>query len=140
MLATSRTRPALAATLAAATCLLTACSGMADDAPRDADTREFCDTFYDRDLSAQEVADRLADLGSPADLTDDERRGFELWVEGLDKEGDRPNLQIEQVQVPRDDRRVAQAFVDYVSDTCLAEEPTSPSGTPSTATPSATPS
>jgi hypothetical protein len=140
--ATPRIRPraALAVGLAAAASLgLTACSGMADDAPRDADPQAFCDAFYDRDLTAEKVASNLAEIGTPKDLSDDERKGFELWVEGLDKEGDTPNAQIDRVEVPKADRAVTEAFTDYVGTRCIAEAP-SPSASPSpNSTPSQTP-
>jgi hypothetical protein len=123
-------RTALVGLAAAASLGLTACSGMADDAPRDADPQAFCDAFYDRDLTAQKVASNLAEIGTPADVSDDEREGFELWVEGLDNEGDTPNTQIDRVEVPEGDRDVAEAFTEYVGTTCIAEAP-SASPTPS---------
>lgn len=129
-----RIRTVLLVGLAAAASLgLAACSGMADDAPRDADPQAFCDAFYDRDLTAEDVAANLVDIGTPDDVSDDERQGFELWVEGLDNEGDTPNVQIDQVEVPKSDRDVAEAFSDYVGATCLAEATTqspAPSDTP----------
>lgn len=143
MTATRRHRPLLHLGLVAAAALtLTACSGMADDAPRDAEPQAFCDTFYDREQTARQVAADLAETGTPDDVSDDERRGFELWVEGLDNQGDTPNVEIDRVEVPEGDRDAAEAFSTYVSDTCLAD-PGALSPTPSPApsdTPSDTPS
>ncbi|MFB9312481.1 hypothetical protein [Nocardioides plantarum] len=141
MTATSRTRTIVVGLAALLSVGLTACGGMADDAPRDADTQAFCDAFYDRDLTAEKVATKLAEIGTPDGVSADQRRGFELWVEGLDNEGDTPNTQIDRVEVPQGDRDVAEAFTDYVGTTCLAEAPSptdDPTGSPSQA-PSSTP-
>ena len=141
MTAIPRTRTIVVG-LATLACLgLTACSGMADDAPRDADTQDFCDAFYDRDLTAEKVAAKLAEIGTPDGVSADERRGFELWVEGLDNEGDTPNTRIDRVEVPQADRDVAEAFTDYVGATCITGAP-SPTDTPSSPSdsPSDTPS
>ena len=71
----------------------------AADAPSDASVEEFCQPFVDmlhevsaqgEDLSdadavqlAKETADKLRETGTPADMPEDARRGFELVVEKL---------------------------------------------------------
>ena len=73
---------------------LTACGGDdASGAPEDASSEEFCKVFLDQETdidsddadaqleAAQSVADKLSEVGTPADFTDEEREGFELLIE-----------------------------------------------------------
>ena len=120
MTSTLSPRPALRAGLAVAALLaLSACSGIADDAPTDAEPQAFCDA-YNQDTSASEAAAALAEVGTPEDVTGEERNGFELYVEGLDNEGDTPNIEVEIVEIPEDDEADGLAFVTYVQETCTS--------------------
>ncbi len=84
---------------------LTACGGGSDasGAPDDASSEDFCAIFLDQsdDLgnsddsgkqleAAQDLADSLTEVGTPADFSDEAREGFELFVEAIDDldEGD----------------------------------------------------
>ena len=73
---------------------LTACGGGASDAPDDASVEDFCEVFLDQGdadvdpedngalLDAiQEQADKLADVGTPADFDDEAREGFEIFID-----------------------------------------------------------
>lgn len=86
---------------------LTACGGGASDAPDDASVEDFCEVFLDQGdadvdpedngalLDAiQEQADKLADVGTPADFDDEAREGFEIFIDvvGDFDEGDIEDL------------------------------------------------
>ncbi|MCW2814485.1 MAG: hypothetical protein JWN84_1940 [Nocardioides sp.] len=115
----SLTRTRLRAGVVAVALLgLAACGGIADDAPTDADATAFCEAYYDESATAEEVADELATIGTPSDISDEERNGFEVYVEGLQDEGDRPNVDVSEVQIPADDRADGTAFVEYASNLC----------------------
>ncbi len=75
---------------------LTACGGDdASDAPDDASVKEFCEAFneddgLDEDASAEEQldaakeqADKVIEVGTPEDMSDDEREGFEIFVDAV---------------------------------------------------------
>ncbi|MDO9456710.1 hypothetical protein [Nocardioides sp.] len=119
--------------VAAALLTLAACGGIADDAPTDADPQAFCDAYFSETQTAEEVAKELADIGTPEDISDDERNGFETYVEGLDDEGDKANKDVSSVQIPADDQEDGNAFVTYAQNTCGAlQAPTEdPSAAPS---------
>jgi hypothetical protein len=70
--------------------------GNADDAPDSASVEEFCDGLnafdeeIDDDLSdeekvdqAHELADALSEIGTPDDISDDAREGFELYLQAI---------------------------------------------------------
>ncbi len=106
---------------------LAACGGIADDAPTDADQTEFCAAYYDETATAQDVADRLAEIGTPAGISESERNGFESYVDALADEGDTPYKDVETVKIPADDKADGTAFIDYAQDLCPPLlEPTSP--------------
>ena len=137
----SLTRSRLRAGLVASALLgLAACGGIADDAPTDADPTAFCEAYYDESATAAEVADELASVGTPDDISDEERNGFEVYVEGLQDEGDSPNRDISTVQIPADDQVDGQAFVDYASALCTSllapTDPSDPSDPSDPASPS----
>lgn len=117
--------------LAVAFLTLAACGGIADDAPSNADLTEFCNTYYDEESTAQEVAQKLAGIGTPDDISDAERNGFEVYVDGLEDEGDSPNKDVDEVQIPADDKADGQAFVTYAGEACSTIAPTDPSADPS---------
>lgn len=139
---TTDSRPALRTGLVAAALLtLAACGGIADDAPTDADETEFCQAYYDEESSAQDVADDLARIGTPEGITDDQRNGFEVYVDGLADEGDTPNKDVDTVQIPADDQGDGTAFVNYARDLCSPLlNPTDPAAPTDPASPSQAPS
>ena len=77
------------------------------DAPRNASVEDFCATFEETSLiSGADAAKRLAETGTPADIPDDARRGFEYLI-------DHP----EGGQAVATNEDVA-AYVTYGSKTC----------------------
>ena len=52
------------------------------DAPRNASVEDFCATFEETSLiSGADAAKRLAETGTPADIPEDARRGFEYLID-----------------------------------------------------------
>ncbi|WP_139980823.1 hypothetical protein [Nocardioides litoris] len=115
----TRIRPVLRAGLVAAALLsLAACGGIADDAPTNASVEEFCTTYYDLESSAEDVAQKLAETGTPEGIGEQERDGFELYVDALNDEGGTANGDVTSVEVPQDDKADGEAFIAYADTTC----------------------
>ena len=77
------------------------------DAPRDASVEDFCATFEETSLiSGGEAAEKLAETGTPADIPEDARRGFEYLIDH--PEGGKDVATNEDVA----------AYVTYGSKTC----------------------
>ena len=126
--------PALALLLAAG---LSACAG--PTVPTDASTEDFCDVqgtlFADLDLggggpaptsddivaSLRDWADEVEEVGTPADMPDDARAGFDRVVqlarqatpEDFD-ENDTPSMP----EMSAEEQEQATAFTAYVGETC----------------------
>ena len=132
-------RPALAAASAAfLTFSLAACGG---GPPDDASKDEFCgvinDPKYFEDLdensdeqdyldAVQELADDLRDVGTPDDISDDAREGFEIQLDAVDEleaedinfEGDEDPL---QEGLSDDEKEKVDAYTEYEDKTCPDE-------------------
>jgi hypothetical protein len=110
--------------------------GDAADAPSDASVEEFCQPFVDmlqevsaegEDLSdadavrlAKETADKLRETGTPADMPEDARRGFELVVEKLaDLPDDATKDEVEKAQELTDEEQTySTALSQYIASNC----------------------
>ena len=128
-------RPAVAASAALLLGLsLSACGGP----PTDASVEDYCDAVNDDsafdDLDAdsdeedfvkalQEFADNLEEVGTPEDIPDDAREGFEISLETVDDlEADDldledPNSSIED-KLSDDEKDKVDAYEEYESETC----------------------
>ena len=118
----------------------TACGG--DDgggAPEEASVEEFCKPFTDAqadaDAKVADVADKLKEVGTPKDIPDDARKGFEFLVdnaEDLDKNSD--DLDDEEAFKDKygdEEFKQIEAFIKYLGKTCVPELPDAPtSGLP----------
>jgi hypothetical protein len=67
-----------------------ACGGGADSAPKDASVEEFCtalEGFGDTTDTTKvtDVADKLKDVGTPAGIPDEARKGFEFIIDNASK-------------------------------------------------------
>ena len=116
---TSATRTLRAGLTVAVLLGLAACGGIADDAP----TRRRPDRVLPGLLRRGGDGPRTSPTASPTsarptDISDEERNGFEVYVEGLQDEGDSANRDVSTVQIPADDQADGKAFVDYASSTC----------------------
>jgi hypothetical protein len=118
------------ASLALAAAFLTGCGGDADDAPDDASSEDFCEAMESApdgegtpsEDDIQEWADELADTGTPDDIDDDQREGFEILVETLDDadpDDYADDAGLEDVIEDSDDREKVTAFFTYYGETCF---------------------
>ena len=125
---------------------LTACSddggGPTDaaDAPSDASMEDFCEAFNGlvdevlakagTDPSAmvravKEWAADIGEVGTPADMPDDARRGFELFVEhaaDLDEDAGLEDLQNLGSDLSDEDQDDGQAFTEWTQENCPLDE------------------
>jgi hypothetical protein len=117
--------------------LLTGCGD--DDSSTGASKKEFCGTFDDlvddfQKLGAdaepaeavkvlKEAGDHLADVGTPSDMPDDARAGFEYVLDQIDKlDDDATRKEIDQLGADATDQQQAdqKAYQDYLNATCAA--------------------
>lgn len=116
---------------------LSACGGV--DAPEDASEDDFCEAFNaqteigaedsvsDQVDAAQELGDKLEEVGTPDGISDDARKGFESYVEALKdiNEDDVEKLAdatedeaAEALDVEKDE---FTAFFEYAVTTCFGD-------------------
>lgn len=152
-----RTLVSLAA-VAALTGSLTACGGSDDgddgdkggDSSKAASEDEFCSAYQDASFvgvsdkvdtsdkeklleALQDGADKLQDVGTPDGIGEEERKGFEVYVDTINR-ATVDDLENGGMETSTEDNEAALAFIDYASTTCdlpgLGEE-SSPSESPS---------
>lgn len=94
---TSIKRPAAALAAAALAFTLTACGGGSSDAPDNASVDEFCEAMNDTSVidevdeedheaqadAAHEQADKLREVGTPEDMPEDAREGWEAFIDWM---------------------------------------------------------
>ncbi len=113
---------------------LSACGG----APTDASKDDFCDAvnsdaladvdFSDEDAyldAVQEQAEELEDVGTPDDISDDAREGFEIYVDAigdLDSD-DLENPEDLEGEFSDDENEKVGEFFTYQAETCTPEIP-----------------
>lgn len=131
--------------LVAASLVLVAGStaGCGGGAPTDASTADFCgvfEDFYEKvgELGAdaensdivkalKETGEDLEEVGTPEDMPDDARAGFELTVEtlsGLDEDASEADLEELEKEFTDEETEQSDAFDEYLDKTC--EEPSEP--------------
>ncbi len=136
---TSIKRPLAAAGAAAMLGLtLTACGG--SDYPTDASAKEFCSSFVsaatvigtvqgDQPNEAewkkvQKAFESVGKVGTPKDISKDERKGFEVMVDtitGLDYADAKKSFGKGNVPgVSKDDEKAVNKFTDYAGKTCAS--------------------
>lgn len=124
---------------------LSACGGdSASDAPDDASAKEFCEAYNatnstDEDSSdsekvdeAHDQAEKLIEVGTPEDIDDDSREGFEILVDAVAEieEDDVDNINNAEseedfrdaIGASEDDFKKVVAFLTYAAEAC-AEAP-----------------
>lgn len=137
-----------AGALAALALLLAGCGGdgggAATDAPSDASRTDFCEAYtqgfleamgdIDPEASEQEQAEAIvaslktfaedmAEVGTPADMSEEAREGFELTLSSIE-DLDADDLQDEEAmaeledQLSGDDKAAAEALNSYVTANC----------------------
>lgn len=125
-----RPRVRTASSTALVALVLVACSS---GPPDDASVEDFCDTWTaDRDGSTEEMhqaAERLDEVGTPDDIDDAPRAGFEVFVDAI---SDIDQEQLEQLDqaiadsaslaeiygISEDEAADVVSFFDYANGTC----------------------
>jgi hypothetical protein len=108
-------------------------SSSADSAgPTDADKSTFCDTFKQLSDSTtpKEAASSFQKVGTPSDISDDERQGYEVLVSHLssmDDDASSSDLANMQKSLSATDQKNVVAFVTYVTKECAGVLPSAPS-------------
>lgn len=102
-------------------------------APTDAAKSDFCSAFMDSSAiagaendadrleAAKEGIDNLEQVGTPQDVSDEQREGFEIYVEEIQSADDVSDLE----KVSDEDAAKVGAFTEYTATTCadqLADE------------------
>jgi len=124
----------LAASLVLVAGTATACGG---GAPTDASSKDFCAAITkvgesyvgvdpekpaeDQIKKVKEAVADLADVGTPDDIDDDAREGFELITEAiadLDDDASEEDLKKAGEEFSGDDEKKSDAFDSYVEKTC----------------------
>ena len=138
----TRTRLALASAVLLVGAVTTACGGGGSGAPADASEDEFCDAqssllenLLPDDMTnpempsnedmAQSVKDwgaEIEEVGTPEDIPDAARAGFEAVVEQAKEidadDFDKDELELGGADASAEVKEQAQAFSDYVTETC----------------------
>lgn len=106
---------------------LSACGGSSTSSdatpPTDASKATFCKTFTDlgADVTPQQAADKLSDVGTPSDIGSSQRHGFEILVAHLrtlpDKANDQAFTAMAQ-SLDTSDKSDLNAFLKYYADEC----------------------
>lgn len=99
---------------------LSACGGPEGAAaPKDATVEDFCNVIGDLDVSDPSgLVDDMAETGTPEDIPDDARAGFEVMVDEATAD-----------DISAEDQEKVTAFVGYVAATCTGipvPDPTEP--------------
>ena len=108
--------------------MATACGDDADGAPDSASKEDFCEAMEsapDEGKPSQDDVDKwaeeLKDAGTPEDISDDERHGYEVLVDALDDadvDDFDDNTSFEDVVEDKDDREDVTKFFSYWFKTC----------------------
>ena len=100
--------------------IATACGGDdGGDAPEEVSVEEFCEPFKElkADTKPDELADQLKDVGTPKDIPDDARKGFEFLIDNAeDLDEDSENLDDEQAFKDKygdEEFAEVEAFIEY---------------------------
>ncbi|WP_377319970.1 hypothetical protein ACFJIY_14020 [Pimelobacter simplex] len=121
---------------------LTACGG---DSPSDASVKDYCDAVrgdtnneafakaledkdYDKIVDLfKEQAEKVEEVGTPKDISDDAREGFEIQLDAIkDIDGDDVKKAFEsngdsdpfEDKISKDDKKKVEAYTKYESETC----------------------
>lgn len=126
---TTLRRLGAAAGLALAATALTACGG-ASSAPEDASEEDFCKAFMDiptpaegEDMPSQDAVDeyveKVQETGTPKDMPDDARKGWETWVGMMeDVDVDDSEEELEKKTEEFEDDEDFKALQEYAGETC----------------------
>jgi hypothetical protein len=107
-------------------------AGPTDAGPTDADKASFCDMFQKLSDSTtpKEAAAAFQKVGTPSDITDDARQGYEVLVSHLSTMPDNASasdLTAMQQKLSATDKQDVIAFVTYLTKECVGSLPSAPS-------------
>ena len=104
--------------------VLTGCGG-GSGAPDDASEKDFCDGFQklgesgdDFDKSKDAFKD-LEDTGTPDDMPDDAREGFELIIDIADEADSSKDAEKKVADLSKDEQKKVEAFSTYTVKKCM---------------------
>lgn len=108
--------------LAFGSMVLAGCGGSPDDASK----ADFCaavDAVLDFDDfdEAHDAYQELNDVGTPKDIGDDAREGFEISVDAVLDADDEDEAREAYEDLGKDDKEQVEAFNDYAEETCEGE-------------------
>lgn len=104
-----------------------ACGG---GAPTDASKEDFCEAYsaiddINEDSTGEDLQDYakdLDDVGTPDDMSDEERDGFEVYVDTLkDVDGDKKVTDLDEPELSDEEDKQGEAFTEYATDKCAEE-------------------
>lgn len=108
-----------------------ACGGSdAGSAPDNASKEDFCEAyvgFYELEDDAtgkdlHDYADELEDTGTPDDMSDEEREGFEVYIDAInDVDEDEKVEDMDDPDVSKSDEEKGKAFSEYANEKCKDE-------------------
>jgi hypothetical protein len=131
-------------TAAALVAVLAGCGGGdAGSAPDNASTEDFCDAYLsmldemmtmdpesdDAVTAIREWGEKLEEVGTPEDIPDDARDGFEVILEALselDEDSTQQDLEDLGGDLSAEEEQASEAFGEYVTETCPMEMPEMP--------------
>ena len=106
----------------------TACGGSdGSGAPEDASKDEFCQSFLalDEDANVADTAEAFKKVGTPSDISDDARKGFEFIIDNAKKLDDLGDTGDDAAAVEKEFGKDAAsqtiAFGQYVVSTCMGD-------------------
>jgi hypothetical protein len=103
--------------------VVTGCGG--DDAPDDASDKDFCDSFQRLGSSGDDFAKSkdafkdLEDTGTPDDIPDDAREGFEIILDVANDADDSKEAAKKVEELSKDDQKKVEAFTTYTLKKCM---------------------
>lgn len=106
-----------------------ACGG---SAPTDASKEDFCEAYgaiddINEDSTGEDLQDYakdLEDVGTPDDMSDEERDGFKVYVDTLkDVDGDKKVTDLDEPELSDEEDKQGEAFTEYAADKCADEAP-----------------
>lgn len=142
-----RTRSLAAGGALLLTASLSACGGGGSGAPADASKEDFCDAYTsifdelfanadpeatEEEISAAAIrslkdwAETLEETGTPEDIPDDAREGFELTLEAvndLDEDTDINDLDALEGDFSGDEKEAGEAFEKWATEECPFDVP-----------------
>jgi hypothetical protein len=101
--------------------MLTGCGG---DAPGDASKEDFCDAFEkvgnagDDFGKGKDAISELEDTGTPDDISDDAREGFEILLDVVDGADSSKEAEEAADDLSKDDAEKVEAFTTYTIKKC----------------------